>query len=53
MSALAHFPNNGWALYGLAASERALGRGAEAAATQAALNRAWAGRRGWLKMDRI
>ena len=53
MSALAHFPNNGWALYGLAASERALGRGAEAAAAQAALNRAWAGNRGWLRMDRI
>ena len=40
-AALAKSPNNGWALYGLAASERALGRRAHAAAAQAALNRAW------------
>ena len=53
MAALSHFPNNGWALYGLAATERAQGRGAEAAAANAALNRAWAGHRGWLRMDRI
>jgi tetratricopeptide (TPR) repeat protein len=52
-AALAKFPNNGWALYGLAASERALGRGARAAAAQAALHRAWMGDPKWLRMERI
>jgi tetratricopeptide (TPR) repeat protein len=52
-AALAKFPNNGWALYGLAASERALGRRAHAAAAQAALNRAWMGDPKWLRMERI
>jgi tetratricopeptide (TPR) repeat protein len=52
-AALARYPNNGWALYGLAASERALGNGARAAATQAALKRAWMGDPRWLKMERI
>ena len=52
-SALARSPNNGWALYGLAASERALGRPLQAAAAQAALKRAWAGNRSWLRMDRL
>ena len=52
-SALAKSPNNGWALYGLAASERALGRKPFAAAAQAALDRAWAGDPKWLKMDRL
>ena len=41
--ALAKAPNNGWALYGLAASERALGRRVHAAAAQMALRRAWSG----------
>ena len=36
-------PNNGWALYGLASAERALGRRDHAAAAQAALDRAWLG----------
>jgi tetratricopeptide (TPR) repeat protein len=52
-AALARTPNNGWALYGLAAAERARGRGLQAAAADAALKRAWAGNRQWLRMDRI
>jgi len=52
-AALARYPNNGWALYGLAASERALGNKARAAATQVALNRAWIGDPRWLKMERL
>jgi tetratricopeptide (TPR) repeat protein len=52
-AALARYPNNGWALYGLAASERALGRKPFAAAAQAALNRAWLGDPRWLKMERL
>ena len=52
-AALKKTPNNGWALYGLAASERALGHPAKAAAAQAALNRAWLGDPRWLRMDRL
>jgi tetratricopeptide (TPR) repeat protein len=52
-AALAKFPNNGWALYGLAASEQKLGRRAQAAAATAALNRAWMGDTKWLRMERI
>ncbi|TGX42560.1 hypothetical protein E5A74_11845 [Sphingomonas naasensis] len=52
-AALVQSPGNGWALYGLAASERALGHRAEAKATDAALTRAWAGDRKWLRMDRL
>jgi tetratricopeptide (TPR) repeat protein len=52
-AALARYPNNGWALYGLAASERALGRKPFAAAAQAALNRAWMGDPRWLRMERL
>lgn len=52
-SALAQTPANGWALYGLAESERARGHRLEAAAAQRALQRAWLGNRGWLKMDRL
>ena len=52
-AALARYPNNGWALYGLAASERALGRKPFAAAAQAALGRAWMGDPRWLRMDRL
>ena len=53
VTALAHSPNNGWVLYGLAASEKALGRPAQAAAAQAALARTWMGNRHWLRMDRL
>lgn len=52
-TALAQSPNNGWVLYGLSASERALGRRAEAAAADAALKKAWSGNRAWLRMDRL
>ena len=53
MTALAHSPNNGWALFGLAQTEQALGNKAEAAATRAALQKAWMGNPAWLKMDRL
>jgi len=53
MAALARSPNNGWALFGLSASERALGRRAQAAAADAALARAWVGDRRWLRIDRL
>jgi tetratricopeptide (TPR) repeat protein len=53
MAALAKFPNNGWALYGLAASEQKLGRRAQSAAAMAALGRAWMGDPKWLRMERI
>ncbi len=52
-TALARAPNNGWALYGLAATERALGRDVHAAAAQRALGRAWAGDPRWLRMERL
>jgi tetratricopeptide (TPR) repeat protein len=52
-TALVRAPNNGWALYGLAETERALGHRPEAAAARAALARAWLGDRRWLRMDRL
>lgn len=52
-TALSQSPNNGWVLYGLSASERALGRRVEAAAADRALKKAWSGNRAWLKMDRL
>jgi tetratricopeptide (TPR) repeat protein len=52
-TALKQSPNNGWALYGLAAAERSLGRRKEAAAADAALGKAWSGDRRWLQMDRL
>lgn len=51
--ALFDAPNSGWALYGLAQTERKLGHGAEARAAEAALDRTWRGERGWLRMDRL
>lgn len=53
MGALSQSPNNAWALYGLAAAERALGRRAEAAAAEAALKKAWLGDPRWLRLDRL
>ena len=53
MAALARWPGNGWALYGLAASEHALGHGPEAAAADAAFRRAWLGDPAWLTMERL
>jgi tetratricopeptide (TPR) repeat protein len=52
-AALAQLPNDGWALYGLAASERKLGRPLQAAAAELALNKAWMGNRAWLRWDRL
>ncbi|PZQ57292.1 MAG: hypothetical protein DI570_20040 [Phenylobacterium zucineum] len=52
-AALVQQPNNGWALYGLAESEAAQGHKVEAAAARQALTRAWAGKPGWLRMDRL
>jgi tetratricopeptide (TPR) repeat protein len=52
-AALVQAPNNGWILYGLAESEAALGHKVEAAAAKQALARAWAGKAGWLRMDRL
>ncbi len=53
MQALARAPNNGWALYGLAETQRAMGDRSGAAASDAALNNAWLGERRWLSMDRL
>lgn len=52
-TALSQSPNNGWALYGLASSERALGRRDEAEAANLALKKAWSGNPAWLRMDRL
>ncbi|MCU0892025.1 MAG: hypothetical protein MUE77_09830 [Sandarakinorhabdus sp.] len=50
---LVQTPHNGWALYGLALSEKAAGHKAEAAAAEAAFRRAWAGDPRWLKLERL
>jgi tetratricopeptide (TPR) repeat protein len=52
-AALAQSPNNGWVLFGLERTHRALGDRASARATRVALDRAWLGERRWLKMDRL
>lgn len=52
-AALVQTPGNGWALYGLAKSEAAAGHKAESAAALAAFDKAWAGDKGWLKMERL
>ena len=52
-AALVQAPANGWALYGLAMTEAAAGREAEAKAARAALGRSWAGELGWLRMGRL
>lgn len=46
-------PGNGWALWGLAKAERALGHEVEARAADAALERAWLGDRRLLTLDRL
>lgn len=46
-------PGNGWALWGLAQSEAALGHKLEARAAEAALGRAWLGDRRLLTLDRL
>ncbi|HUQ13625.1 MAG TPA: hypothetical protein VM055_05040 [Novosphingobium sp.] len=52
-AALFQAPNNGWALWGLAQTERKLGHKLEAAAAEAALRRSWLGNRNWLRMERL
>jgi tetratricopeptide (TPR) repeat protein len=51
--ALEQSPNNGWALFGLASAERALGHRQQAAIADAAVKKAWSGDLRWLKMDRL
>lgn len=51
--ALVRSPNNGWVLYGLAATNRATGFKNEAAAADAALRKVWAGDPRWLRMERL
>ena len=52
-AALFRAPNDGWALYGLAQTERRLGHRPEAEAAEAALAKSWLGKREWLDMDRL
>jgi tetratricopeptide (TPR) repeat protein len=52
-AALTRAPNNGWAIYGLAETEQAAGRGLQAAAAKAALKRSWAGDPRLLRLDRL
>jgi tetratricopeptide (TPR) repeat protein len=52
-TALVKSPNKGWALFGLAAAERAAGRNDRAAASSAALRRAWSGAPRFLRIDRL
>lgn len=52
-AALARYPNNGWALFGLAKTYEAMGDKPNAAAAATAFERAWFGPRGWISVDRI
>lgn len=52
-AALAQYPNNGWALFGLAKAYEAMGDKPNAAAAATAFERAWFGPRGWISVDRI
>ncbi|MET3653170.1 tetratricopeptide repeat protein [Dyella japonica] len=52
-AALRQTPQNGWALYGLAQSEDALGHQREATAAREAFQRAWQGDSSWLRMERL
>jgi len=52
-AALKQTPQNGWALYGLAQSEDALGHAREAAEAREAFRRAWRGDPSWLRMERL
>lgn len=53
VEALAQYPNNGWALYGLAETHKALGEGLSEKAARAAFQRAWLGDPRWIGMDRL
>lgn len=52
-AALAAYPGNGWALYGLAQTQRQLGDRPAALATRRAFERVWIGKPNWLTIDRI
>ena len=52
-TAIVQAPNNGWALWGLAASEAAAGRKAEAQVARTAFGESWAGNPDWLRMERL
>jgi len=52
-AALKQTPRNGWALYGLAQSEDALGHPREASEARQAFQRAWLGDPTWLRMERL
>jgi tetratricopeptide (TPR) repeat protein len=52
-AALTQTPRNGWALYGLAQSEGALGHEREANEARRAFQRAWQGDPSWLRMERL
>lgn len=51
--ALARFPNNAWALYGLMQAEKAQGKGDAAAITEQAFANAWIGGRAGPSLDRM
>ncbi|MGX7953004.1 tetratricopeptide repeat protein [Tsuneonella sp. HG249] len=53
MKALIRAPNDSWALWGLAQTERKLGNRAEAMATERAFEKVWMGDRSWLRMERL
>ena len=53
IEALAQYPNNGWALYGLAETHRALGDVPSEKAARAAFERAWLGDERWIGMDKV
>ena len=53
VEALAQYPNNGWALYGLAETHRALGDQLSEKAARTAFQRAWLGNPRWIGMDRL
>ncbi len=52
-AALRQTPRNGWALYGLAESEAALGHDREAADARKLMGKAWQGNADWLRMERL
>ena len=53
MGALAQYPGNAWALWGLAETHKKVGDSAGAAATRAAFDKAWLGPKNWLTMAKL
>jgi tetratricopeptide (TPR) repeat protein len=53
LESLLHFPNNGWALYGLMKAQEALGNRTGAAQTAKLLAKAWAGDEAYLDLSRL